>query len=80
MIIVSKPYQDRASGENMLIGRFLLQLSFFKQLASNLSQEVVKQMLKDGKLKLYSYGDAITTQGNKMSCVRILVNSEVGIL
>jgi hypothetical protein len=39
-----------------------------------LSQEVVKQMVKDGKLKLYEYGDILTTQGDRMKCVRILVN------
>jgi len=47
----------------MLVGRFLLQLNIFKQLTNKLSPEAVKQMVKNGKLKLYQYGDIITTHG-----------------
>ena len=57
-----------------------MRLNFFKLLADNFSTDIVRQILRDGRLKLYKEGQIVTYMGKKMKYVRVLLNGEVLVI
>ena len=49
-------------------------------MAANFSSEAVRQMMKEGKLRLYEEGDIVSTMGSKLKTIRILLNGEIGVV
>ena len=51
--IVRKDIEERSPHEQAIRNKYLMSLKFFRMMAANFSSEAVRQMMKEGKLRLH---------------------------
>jgi len=76
---MSKEEENRNSSETTLLSKYLITRQIFKDLTIKMSQDVVKQMIRLGSLKLNNEGDILALEGKRLKMVQILLYGEVGI-
>lgn len=61
LAIVAKRQAERTSSENSTIMKYLLKKGIFRFLTEKLSIDAVKNMIRNGNLKVYSPGEIFLT-------------------
>jgi hypothetical protein len=78
--IVSKEEENRSYSENTLIYKYVMTRQIFKDLTTKIPQDVVKQIIRLGSLKLNKEGDILAFKGKRLKMVQILLYGEVRIV
>ena len=77
---MSKKHNERTSSENSTILRYLIRKGIFRFLIERLSLDVVKNMIKQGNVKIYANGEFFVYEGKKIKTVDILLIGEAVII
>jgi hypothetical protein len=78
--IVCKKQSERASSENAIIFRYLIKKGIFRFLTEKLTMEVVKNMVRQGNLRVYGKGEIFMFEGKRVKTVEILLIGEAIVL
>ena len=71
---------ERTSIENSTIMKYLLKKDIFRFLSDKLSIDVLKNIIRNGNLKVYSPGEIFLTEGKRVRNVDILLFGEACII